>query len=54
MSVRGECRVVMAHDNNSKQGCTNDGGAPDRVLVVAAFPVVRVNLVRVGINNEWS
>ena len=49
MSIRGECRVVVAHGFKCKQGYDNGRGTPDRVIVVAGFAVVLVSVIWVGI-----
>ena len=49
MSIRGECRLVVAHGCKCKQGYDNGGGRPDRVIVVAVFAMVLVSVIWVGI-----
>ena len=49
MSIRGECRVAVAHGCKCKQGNYNGGGTPDGVIVVPAFAVVLVSVIWVGI-----
>ena len=39
----------MAHDDEREQGRDNGRATPDGVIVVAAFAVVRVGLIWVGV-----
>jgi len=41
--------VVVAHDGRCKQGYDNGRGTHDSVIVVAAFAVVLVSVILVGI-----
>ena len=38
---------------NAKKAMTRVVGTHDSVIVVAVFAAVRVNVIWVGINNEW-
>ena len=44
LSIRGECRVVVAHDDVCEYGYDNGRATPDRVMIVAAFVMVQVSV----------
>jgi len=49
VSIRGDCRVVVAHDDVREQGYDNGGATPDGVIVVATFAMVLVSVTWVGV-----
>ena len=49
MSIRGDCRVGVAHDDVREQGHDNGRVTPDGVVVIAAFAIVLVSVTWVGV-----
>jgi len=53
VSIRGDCRVVVAHDDVREQGYDNGRATPDGVIVVVAFAMVLVSVTWVGVASRW-
>ena len=49
MSIRGDCGVVVAHDDVREQGYDNGGATSGGVIVVATFAMVLVSVTWVGV-----
>jgi len=49
VSIRGDCRVGVAHDDVRERGYDNGRVTPDGVEVIAAFAIVLVSVTWVGV-----
>jgi len=47
--IRGECGVIVAHDDEREQGYDNSRVTPDGVIFVAVFVMVLVSVTWVAI-----
>jgi len=47
--IRGDCGVIVAHDDGREQGYDNGRVTPGGVIVVAAFAMVLVSVNWVGV-----
>jgi len=49
VSIRGDCRVIAAHDDVREQGYDNGRATSGGVMVVATFAMVLASVTGVGI-----